>query len=103
MAPGLPRLATAQYKAAPSLSPQRALAATLPSRGSTAGETPLHRLPNRGNPIVEPACQSFPSPAPWLELSGTGAAGGRFSVSSQAQQWPPVHGGPGRRGPQVFL
>jgi hypothetical protein len=86
---------------APSLSPQRALAVAFPSRGSAAGETPLHRLPNRSNPIVELACLSFPSPARWSELSGTGATGGRASVSSRAWQWPPVHGGPGRRGPQT--
>jgi hypothetical protein len=61
---------------APSLSPHQALAAALLSRGSATDETPLHRLPTRGDPIVELACPSFPSPAPWLELSGTGAAGG---------------------------
>jgi hypothetical protein len=85
----------------PSLSPQRALTATLLSRRSAAGETPLHRLPNHGKPVVEFACPSFPSPAPWSELSGTGVAGGRASVSSRAQQWPPVHGGPGWRGPRT--
>jgi hypothetical protein len=71
---------------APPLSPQRGPAIALQSRGSTACETPLHRLPNRGNPVIELACLSFPSPAPWLELSGTGAAGGRAPVSSRAWQ-----------------
>jgi hypothetical protein len=84
---------------APSLSPQRALA--LPSRSSAASETPLHRLPCRGNPVIELACPSLPSPAPRSELSGTGAAGGRAPVSSLSQQWPPIHGGPGRRGPRT--
>jgi hypothetical protein len=95
---------------APSLSPQCALTTALPSQGSAARETPLHRLLNRGNPVIELTCPSFPSPAPWSELSGTGAAGGRAPVSSRARQWPPVHGGPGWRsprtrglGPQVFL
>jgi hypothetical protein len=86
---------------APSLSPQRALAVALLSRSSAAGETPLHRLPSRGNPIIELACPSFPYPTPRSELSGTGAARGRDSVSSRACQWPPVHGGPGRRGPRT--
>jgi hypothetical protein len=61
---------------APSLSPQRALATAHLRRGSATGETPLHRLPSRGNPVVEFTCPSFPSSAPWSELSGTGAAGG---------------------------
>jgi hypothetical protein len=60
----------------PSLSPQRALAVALPSRSFAAGETPLHRLPSRSNPIIELACPSFPSLAPRSELSGTGAAEG---------------------------
>jgi hypothetical protein len=81
-----------------SLSPQRALAVVLPSRGSATGETPLHRLPSRGNPVIELACPPFLSPTPWSELSGTGAAGHRASVSSRARQWLPVHGGPGQRG-----
>jgi hypothetical protein len=85
----------------PSLSPQRALTVALPSRGSAAGETPLHRLLSRGNPITELACPPFLSPAPRSELSGTGVAGGRAPVSSLARQWPPVHGGPGRRGPRT--
>jgi hypothetical protein len=55
---------------APSLSPQRAVA--LSSRGSAAGETPLHCLPSRGNPAIELACPPFLSLAPWSELSGTG-------------------------------
>jgi hypothetical protein len=58
-----------------------------------AGETPLHRLPTCGDPTVELAGPSFPSPAPWLELSGTGAAGARAPVCSYAQQCPPVQGG----------
>jgi hypothetical protein len=61
---------------APSLRPHRALAATLPSRVSTVGETPLHRLPTCGDPVVELAFPSFPSPTHWSELSGTGAVGG---------------------------
>jgi hypothetical protein len=61
---------------APPLSPQRALAVALPSRSSAAGETPLHHLPSRGNPVIELAYPSFPSPAPRSELSGTGAARG---------------------------
>jgi hypothetical protein len=86
---------------APSLSPQRALVVALLCRSSIASETPLHRLPSRGNPIIELACPSFPSPAPRPELSGTGAAGGRAPMSSRAWQWPPVHRGPGRRGPRT--
>jgi hypothetical protein len=82
---------------APPLSPQRAPAAALLSRGSAAGETPLHR----GNPVIELAYSFFPSPAPWSELSGTGAAGGRAPVSSRAWLWPPVHDGPGRHGPRT--
>jgi hypothetical protein len=61
---------------APPLSPHHALTATHLTRGSTAGETPLHRLPTRDDPVVELTCPSFPSPAPWSELSGTGVAGG---------------------------
>jgi hypothetical protein len=61
---------------APSLSPQRALPVALLSRGSTAGETPLHRLPSRDNPVIELACPPFLSPDPWSELLGTGVAGG---------------------------
>jgi hypothetical protein len=87
---------------APPLSSQRApAAAAVPSRGSAAGETPLHHLPNRGNPVIELTCPSFPSPAPWSELSGTGATGGRAPMSSRARQWLPVHGGPGRGGPRT--
>jgi hypothetical protein len=86
---------------APSLSPQRALAIDLLSRGSAAGETPLHRLPSRGNPAIELACLPFLSLAPWSELSGTGVAGGQVPVSSRVRQWPPVHGGPGRRDPRT--
>jgi hypothetical protein len=85
----------------PSLSPQRALAVALPSRSSAAGETPPHRLSSHGNPTIDLACPSFPSPAPQSELSGTGAAGGRAPVSSRARQWPLVQGGPGRRGPRT--
>jgi hypothetical protein len=87
----------------PPLSPQRAPAATLLSRGSAADETPLHRLSNHDSRVIELAYPSFPSPAPWSELSGTGAAGGRAPVSSRARQWPTVHGGSGRRGPRVSL
>jgi hypothetical protein len=62
---------------------------------TTHNGAPLcHRLPTSGDPAVEVAGPSFPSPAPWPELSGTGAAGGRALVSSCVQQWPPVHGGP---------
>jgi hypothetical protein len=86
---------------APSLSHHRALAATLLSRGSTVGETPLHCLPTRGDPVIELAYPSFPSPAPWSELSGTRVAGGRAPVSSRARQWLPVHGRLGRHGPQI--
>jgi hypothetical protein len=88
---------------APSLSPQRALAMALLSQSSTASETPLHHLSSHDNPVIELACPSFPSPAPQSELSGTRAVGSRAPVSSRARQWPPVHGGPGRRGPRVFL
>jgi hypothetical protein len=94
----------------PSLSSQRALAVAHLSRSSAAGEMPPHRLSSRGNPTIDLACPSFPSPTPRSELSGTRAAGGRAPVSSQAWQWPPVHGGPGWRdprtcglGPLVFL
>jgi hypothetical protein len=86
---------------APSLSPQRALVVALLSRGSAAGETPLHRLLSHGNPVIELACLPFLSLAPWSELSGTGVAAGRAPVSSRARQWLPVHGGPSRRGPQT--
>jgi hypothetical protein len=86
---------------APPLSPQRAPTVTLSSRGFAAGETPLHHLPNCGNPIIELACPSFPSSALWSDLSGTGAAGGRALVSFRARQWPPIHGGPGRRSPRT--
>jgi hypothetical protein len=86
---------------APSLSPQHALTIALPSRGSTASETPLHRLTSLDNPVIELACPSFPSPALLSELSGTGAAGGRAPVSSRAWQWSPVHGGPDRCGPRT--
>jgi hypothetical protein len=86
---------------APSLSPQRALAVALPSRGSASGEMPLHRLPSRGNPAIEVACPPFLSSAPWSELSGTRVAGAQAPVSSQARQSPLVHGGLGRRGPRT--
>jgi hypothetical protein len=99
---GLPTLGEDLHTSnASSLSPQRALTTALPSRGSAAGETPLHRLPNRGNPVIELVCPSFPSPAPWSKLSGSGAAAVLAPVSSRAWQWPPVHGGPGRRGPRT--
>jgi hypothetical protein len=99
---GCPILGEDSYTSnAPSLSPQRALAVALPSRGSATGETPLHHLPSRGNPVIELACPPFLSPAPRSELSGTGAAGCRALVSSRARQWPSVHGGPGRRGPRT--
>jgi hypothetical protein len=88
---------------APSLSPQHALTVSLLSRGSAAGETPLHRLPSSGNPAIELACPPFLSHAPWSELSGIGVAEGRAPMSSRAWQWLPVHGGPGRRGSCVFL
>jgi hypothetical protein len=95
---------------APSLSPHHALITTLLSRGSAAGETPLQCLPTHGDPVVELTCLFIPSPAPWSDLSGTRVAGGRAPVSSRAWQWPPVHGGLGRRsppirglGPRVFL
>jgi hypothetical protein len=84
---------------APPPSPQRATTAALLSRASAVGETPLHHLTNRGNPVIELACPSFPSPTPWSELSGTGAVGGRAPVSSRARQWLLVHGGPGQHGP----
>jgi hypothetical protein len=74
---GCPALGEDHTSNAPSLSPQRDLTAALPSRGSAAGETPLHRPPNRDNPVVELTCPSFPSITPWSELSGTGTAGGR--------------------------
>jgi hypothetical protein len=61
---------------APSLSPQCALAVALPSRSSATGETPLHRLLSHGNPVIELACPSFPSPAPRSDLSSTGTARG---------------------------
>jgi hypothetical protein len=86
---------------APSLSPQCALIVALLSRSSAPGETPLHRLLSRGNPVIELTCPSFHSSDPRSELSGTGAAGGRAPVSSRARQWPPVHGGPGQHGPQT--
>jgi hypothetical protein len=62
---------------APPLSPQHAPTVALPSRGSTTGETPLHRLPNHGNPVLQLTCPSLPSPIPWSELSSIGAAGGQ--------------------------
>jgi hypothetical protein len=62
---------------------------------------PFHRLPSRGNPAIGLAYLPFLSPAPRSELSGTGAAGGRAPVSSQARQWSLVHGGPGWRGPRT--
>jgi hypothetical protein len=86
---------------APSLSTQRGLIVALPSRGSAAVKTPLHRLSRRGNPVIELACPPFLSPAPRSELSGTGAAGGRALVSSRARQWMQVHGGSDRRGPRT--
>jgi hypothetical protein len=84
---------------ASSLSPHHALTTAVPSRGSTAGETPLHRLLTRGDPVVELAYPSFPSLTPWSELSSIGADGGQALVSSQAWQWLPVHGGSGRHDP----
>jgi hypothetical protein len=84
-----------------SLSPHRALVVALPSRSSTAGETSFHRLPSRGNPAIEFVGPPFLSPAPRSELSGTGVAGGRAPVSSRERQWPPVHGGQGRRNPRT--
>jgi hypothetical protein len=73
---GRPTLGEDSYTSNTPLSPQRALAVTLPSRSSTAGETPPHHLPSHGNPTIDLACPSFPSPAPLSKLSGTGAAGG---------------------------
>jgi hypothetical protein len=70
------------------------LSSTAVAEPDAAGETPLHSLPTHGDPAVELAGPSFPSPASWPELLGTGAVGGRAPVSSRARQWPPVHGGP---------
>jgi hypothetical protein len=96
---GLPRLASAikgrptlsehsDTSNAPPLSPSRGSAAALPSRGSATGETPLHRLSNRRNPVIELACPSFPSPAPWSELSGTGPGRRGFSLEKQFLEIP---------------
>jgi hypothetical protein len=51
-------------------------AVTIVAESAAAGETLLHRLSARGDPAVDLAGPSFPSPAPWPELSGTGAIGG---------------------------
>jgi hypothetical protein len=69
------------------------LSSTVVVEHNAAGETPLHCLLTRGDPAIELAGPSFPSPAPWLELSGTGAAGARAPVCSYAQQCLPVQGG----------
>jgi hypothetical protein len=60
---------------------------------TATGEMPLHHLPTHSDPAVELNGPSFPSPAPWPELSGTRAAGDRAPVCSRAWQWPQVHGG----------
>jgi hypothetical protein len=66
---------------------------TVIAEPNTTYETPLHRLPTRGDPTIELVGPSFSSPTPWPELSGTGPAGGGALVSSRAWQWPPAHGG----------
>jgi hypothetical protein len=67
---------------APSLSPQRALAVALPSRGSATGETPLHHLPSRGNPVIELACPpALPLPRP--SVGALGHRSGRMPSSGE--------------------
>jgi hypothetical protein len=73
-------------------------AVTVVAEPNTASETPLHRHPTRDNCAVELAGPSLPTPAPWTELSSTGAAGGQAPVTSRAWQCPQrsseLHGQP---------
>jgi hypothetical protein len=58
----------------PTLSFPSLLSSTANAEPNTASETPLHRHPTRGDRAIELADPSLPTPAPWTELSGTGAA-----------------------------
>jgi hypothetical protein len=83
-----------------SLSLSEPLTSTPTATTFTIIAPPLRRLPSPGEPRtgtpVLPSSSSAPHPA----TSTAGGARGQATMSSGLRQWLPVHGGPGRRGPQ---